>query len=155
MAAKNHEFEVEFIRLSNPQNGRPLGCVGIDSGDHIYLAATLHPSLLTQNDAGRTAFIKCHKAQVPVATFENGFYVEANWLCEELKTPFSHTVGTRTLTNTMLGQVAKSMVDAAIAYKKHRKNGKVAGKGEAAGETILLELPTAPGAATGVEAAND
>lgn len=145
--SKKGEFEVEFIRLTHPQTGRAMGCIGIDTGDHVYLPATLHPSVIAQSDAGRAAFIKCHKAKVPVAAFENAFYVEAKWLREELQVPFSQTVGSRTLTNSMLDMVAKSMMDAASAFQSHRKNGKVAGKGDASADAVLLEVAVDSGAA--------
>jgi hypothetical protein len=143
MASEKGRFEVEFVRLTDPKSGRPMGVVGIDRGDHVYLTATLHPSVLDAADAGRGAFIRCHKAGVPVAAFDNGFYVESQWLREELKAPFAK-VGPngRTLTHTMLDAVAKAMVEAAQTYCATRRNGTVAGSAEASAEAVLLEVAT-------------
>lgn len=133
-------FAVEFIRLTHPHSGRPLGLVGIDSGDHVYLPATLHPTTIPNADAGRAAFIACHKAQAPVAAFENAFFVESAWLREQLAAPWTHTVNGRTLTNGMLDTVAKSMVEAAHAFTQRRANGKVAGSSGPEAVEVLLDI---------------
>lgn len=141
--AKKGEFEVQFIRMRNPKTQQEMGVVGIDNGDHVYVPAKLHPSALDNNDAGRAAFIQCHKASTPVAAFENAFYVEANWLRAELKTPYSKTSGTRTLTHTMLDKTVELMVEAAQAFRGQRKNGTFAGKADDSGDAVLLEVPVA------------
>ena len=134
------EFAVEFIRMTSPRSGQPLGCIGIDNGDHVYLPAILHPSVIRHGDAGRAAFIQCYKAHAPVAAFQNAFFVESNWLRAELTTPFTHTVGLRTLTNTMLEAVAKTMLEAATTYRKLRRNGQLAGKADGSADAVLFEV---------------
>ena len=106
MAVTKQQLNVEFIRLTHPKDGHVLGLVGIDNGDHTYLTATLHPSVLTKGDGGKSVHLACYNAGSPAAIFENGYYVESNWLRHELTTPFSHTLGKRTITNAMFEAVA-------------------------------------------------